>query len=58
MADNAFENDIETLLATRNFVDYLPLSNREEVPERPPADAWDREEPSLDTLIPDHANHP
>ena len=58
VADNAFENDIETLLATRNFVDYLPLSNREEVPERPTADPWDREEPSLDTLIPDNANQP
>ena len=58
VADNSFENDIETLLATRDFVDYLPLSNREDVPERPTSDAWDREEPSLDTLIPDNANQP
>ena len=58
VADNSFENDIETLLATRNFFDYLPLSNREDVPERPTSDAWDREEPSLDTLIPDNANQP
>ncbi len=42
VADNSFENDIETLLATRDFFDYLPLSNREEVPERPTSDAWDR----------------
>ena len=48
VADLAFENDIETLLQTRNFFDYLPLSNRETVPERPTADAWDREETSLD----------
>ena len=58
VADNSFENDIETLLATRDFFDYLPLSNREDVPERPTSDAWDREEPSLDTLIPDNANQP
>ena len=58
VADIAFENDIEALLATRAFFDFLPLSNREEVPERPTADPWDREEPSLDTLIPDNANQP
>ena len=58
VADLAFENDIETLLATRDFFDFLPLSNRLEVPERPTADAWDREEASLDTLIPDNANQP
>ena len=28
------------------------------MPERPTGDAWDREEPSLDTLIPDNANQP
>ena len=28
------------------------------VPERPTSDAWDREEPSLDTLIPPSANMP
>ncbi|PZO63029.1 MAG: methylmalonyl-CoA carboxyltransferase, partial [Pelagerythrobacter marensis] len=58
MADVAFENDIETLLATRDFFDFLPLSNREEVPERPTADPFDRVEDSLDTLIPANANQP
>src|SRR5688500_10629514 len=58
VADVAFENDIEALLATRDFFDYLPLSNREDVPVRPSADPWDRLEPSLDTLIPDSANKP
>ena len=28
------------------------------MPERPTSDAWDREQPSLDTLIPDNANQP
>ncbi|AOL23768.1 propionyl-CoA carboxylase beta chain [Erythrobacter litoralis] len=58
VADCAFENDIETLLATREFFNYLPLSNREDVPEFPVNDPWDREEPSLDTIIPDNANQP
>ena len=35
VADNAFENDIEALLATRDFFDYLPENNRMGVPERP-----------------------
>ena len=58
VADNAFENDIEALLAARDFIDFLPLSNREAVPERPTADAWDRLEPSLDSLVPASANQP
>src|SRR3546814_621858 len=58
VADVAFENDIEALLAARDFIDFLPLSNKEEVPERPTADSWDRIEESLDMLIPANANQP
>ena len=58
VADIAFENDIEALLAARDLVDFLPLNNREDVPERPTADEWDRLEDSLDTLVPDNANAP
>jgi propionyl-CoA carboxylase beta chain len=58
VADNAFENDIEALLATRDFFDFLPENNRAPVPERPTADEWDRLEPSLDMLIPANANQP
>ena len=58
VADVAFDNDIEALLAARDFIDFLPASNREAVPERPTDDAWDRLEPSLDTIIPDSANQP
>ena len=35
VADVAFENDIDALLATREFFDFLPLSNRHDIPERP-----------------------
>ena len=58
VADLALENDIEALLAARDFFDFLPLNNREDVPERPSADPYDRRENSLDTLIPASANQP
>ena len=58
VADVAFDNDIETLLATRDFVDFLPASNRAAAPVRPTTDPWDRIEPALDTLIPDSSNKP
>ena len=58
VADNAYDNDIEALLAARDLIDFLPESNRAAVPERPSADAWDRIEMSLDTIIPDSATQP
>lgn len=58
VSDLALENDIEALLAARDFFDFLPLSNREDVPERPCADPWDRLEESLDTIVPPSANQP
>jgi propionyl-CoA carboxylase beta chain len=58
VADVAFENDIDALLATREFIDFLPLSNRHDLPERPSEDPVDRVEESLDTLIPPSANQP
>jgi propionyl-CoA carboxylase beta chain len=58
VADVAFENDIDALLATREFFDFLPLSNRHAQPERPCTDPADRREDSLDTLIPPSAATP
>jgi propionyl-CoA carboxylase beta chain len=58
VADLAFENDLEALLQTRRFVDFLPASNREKPPVRPTADAPDRVEASLDTLVPSNPNKP
>jgi propionyl-CoA carboxylase beta chain len=58
VADVAFENDIDALLATREFFDFLPLSNRHDLPERPCDDPVDRIEESLDTPIPPSANQP
>jgi propionyl-CoA carboxylase beta chain len=58
VADLALENDIEALITAREFFDYLPLSNMQDVPERPSADPYDRLEDSLDTIIPPNANQP
>ncbi|RJF81155.1 acyl-CoA carboxylase subunit beta [Azospirillum cavernae] len=58
VADLAFENDVEALLQLRRFVDFLPSSNREKAPVRPCADPLDREDFSLDTLVPENANKP
>ena len=58
VADLALENDIEALLAARDFIGFLPANNRAGVPELPSEDPWDREEPSLDTLIPENASQP
>jgi propionyl-CoA carboxylase beta chain len=52
VADLALENDVEALLATRRFVDFLPPNNREKPPRLPTDDPANREEASLDTLVP------
>ena len=58
VADVAFENDVEALMAAREFISLLPANNRDGVPELPTDDPWDRIEDSLDTLIPANANQP
>ncbi len=58
VADLSFENDVQALLMTRRFFNFLPLSNRHKPPHRHTADDQGRAEPSLDTLIPDNPNLP
>ncbi len=58
VADNAYDNDVEALAALRQFIDFLPLNNREKPPVRPFFDTPDRQDPSLDSLIPDNPNKP
>jgi len=58
VADEHFVNDVEALLESRRFFDFLPLSNRSGVPSWPSTDPVDREESSLDKLIPENANQP
>ena len=58
VSDLAFENDVEALLQLRRFVDFLPSNNREKPPLRPTHDPIDRDDFSLDTLVPDSPNKP
>jgi len=58
VADGAFDNDLEALTQVRRLIDFLPLSNREKPPVWDSFDDPDREEPSLDTLVPPDANKP
>ena len=58
VADGAYDNDIVCLAQMRRFFDFLPLSNREAPPVRPTSDPFDRDEPSLATLVPDNPNKP
>ncbi|EXX73400.1 acetyl-CoA carboxylase ACC1 [Rhizophagus irregularis DAOM 197198w] len=52
VAHAAFENDIEAIQRIRDFMDFLPLSNREQAPTRYSDDPIDREDPSLNHIIP------
>lgn len=58
VSDAAFEDDVDALEQTRRLFDFLPLSNREEPPVRDSEDDPRRQEPSLDSLIPDNPNKP
>jgi propionyl-CoA carboxylase beta chain len=51
-------DDAECLRMIRELLSYLPLNNRDDAPRRPPADPADREEPALDTLVPEASNVP
>ncbi|RIA79874.1 protein PCCB-1, isoform b [Glomus cerebriforme] len=52
VAHAAFENDIEAIQRIRDFTDFLPLSNREQAPRRYSDDSTDREDQSLNHIIP------
>jgi len=56
VADLAFNNDIELLLETRRFFNFLPLSNTGDLPVRQTSDPADRIDMSLNTLVPSSAS--
>jgi propionyl-CoA carboxylase beta chain len=58
IADGSYDNDVECLLQIRRLLDFLPINNQAGVPEWPSFDDIEREEKSLDTLIPDNPNKP
>ena len=58
VADLSFENDVEALAEIRRLFDFLPLSNKDNVPQRLTEDSVKRQEICLDTLVPTNANKP
>lgn len=48
----AFANDVVCLRRARDFMGFLPQNNKAAVPMRHTDDVREREEPSLDTLVP------
>lgn len=58
VADGAYENDIEALLDLRRFYSFLPLNAGASAPHQETSDTWDREDTSLDTLVPQNSNQP
>ena len=58
VADGAYENDIEALLDLRRFYSFLPLNAGASAPHQETSDTWDREDSSLDTLVPQNPNQP
>jgi propionyl-CoA carboxylase beta chain len=54
----AFPGEIEALERVRDFVDFLPLSNRHSVPIKPSTDSPTRSCPSLEYLLPSDSIQP
>ena len=58
IADGAYDNDVEALLQMRRLIDFLPASNRAEIPEVEFYQSVTEPDTSLDRLVPDNANKP
>ena len=58
IADRGYDNDVEALLQMRRLIDFLPQSNTDPVPEWPSFDDSQRDDHSLDTLVPANPNKP
>ena len=56
VADLSFINDIEALQQTRRLFSFLPLSNKSEIPAYENSDPLDRNDESLDSLVPSNTN--
>jgi len=58
VAHASFGDDVQAILMTRRFIDFLPPNSGEKPPIRPTDDSPERVEMSLDTLVPDNTNLP
>lgn len=52
VAHKAFDNDIDALMNLREFMNFLPLSNKDAPPQRICQDPWNRDVPGLETVVP------
>jgi propionyl-CoA carboxylase beta chain len=51
-------DDASCLRQLRRLLSYLPQNNRDDPPTRPTSDPASRQDPSLDTLVPEQSNQP
>lgn len=58
VADLSFENDVQALLTMREFINFMPLSNKHHPSVRTTKDPGDRIDMSLSTLVPNNPNKP
>jgi len=58
VAHFASADDRECLATIRELLSFLPSNNMEDPPARPTGDAWDREDPALDSIVPEDPNQP
>ncbi|KAG5900151.1 hypothetical protein JTB14_012823 [Gonioctena quinquepunctata] len=58
VAHNSFSNDVDALLQLRNFMDFLPQSNKFPAPIRECDDPCNLDVPALDTIIPPSTTTP
>ena len=58
VAHFATDDDRACLLLIRDLMSYLPSNNLEEAPVHPTSDPSDREDPTLDALIPEDPSKP
>jgi propionyl-CoA carboxylase beta chain len=58
VAHFAVADDHDCLLLIRELLGFLPGNNVDDAPRRETSDPFDREDESLDTLVPDSANQP
>ncbi|MFC1547375.1 acyl-CoA carboxylase subunit beta [Candidatus Neomarinimicrobiota bacterium] len=58
VAHFACENEVEAIQCAKNLLSYLPQNNLESPPSIPTDDPVDREDQSLDTLVPENPNKP
>jgi propionyl-CoA carboxylase beta chain len=58
IAHFAAENELEALKTVRNLLSFIPGNNREDPPRSHNDDPVDREDESLDTIVPENPNKP